>query len=112
MADNQELQKAVDAARRADKDAINAAETAYRNAYDFYNAERSYIQSSAASVLFGVGTQAVEARVTGLGSHENGGPIKPNFIQRLEDRKKFRNFRMTLPKNLRPLSRDYNMRRY
>jgi hypothetical protein len=41
-----------------------------------------------------------------------GGTLKPNFIQRLEDRKKFHNFRMTLPPNLRPLSRDYNMRRY
>ena len=39
-------------------------------------------------------------------------PYKPNFIQRLKDRKKFHNFRMTLPQNLRPLSRDYNMRRY
>lgn len=45
-------------------------------------------------------------------SHQEGGQIKPNIIQRLEDRKKFHNFRMTLPPNLRPLSRDYNMRRY
>jgi flagellum-specific peptidoglycan hydrolase FlgJ len=51
-------------------------------------------------------------RNSGVQIAQKGGQIKPNIIQRLEDRKKFHNFRMTLPPNLRPLSRDYNMRRY
>lgn len=40
------------------------------------------------------------------------GDRKYNFIEHLKDIKRFRNFRKTLPPNLRPISTDYNMRRY